>query len=200
MDILEKLEKQLNKGIDTEAEASYLLIEIRKFLEQQGLRGHFEYLKFYCDWIAHPGLEGSMAQKVLKQFDEANVHLKTDIEMDQLPHGLGREIERLSKFRYFHEELSKFLADNKLPAMTAKRHDGWAHFFHLYTKIIEDCPLVMSGKNTTATINNVTVKFEFAKELLHGELPYKIRWIVQDKKGLTGEIYIINSFTVDPQN
>jgi hypothetical protein len=29
---------------------------------------------------------------------------------------------------------------------------------------------------------------------------YKIRWIVQDKNALTGEIYIINSFTADPQN
>jgi hypothetical protein len=203
MDILEKLEKQLNKGIETEAEASYLLIEIRKFLERlkrQKLMGDFEYLKFYCDWIAHPGLAGPTAQKVLKQFDEANVHLKTGIEMDQLPNGLQCEIKRLSKFRYFHEELSKFLTDNRLPAMTAKRHDGWAHFFHLYTKIIEDCPLVMSGKNMTATIDNVTVKFEFANQPLHGEMLYKIRWIVQDKNGLTGEIYIINSFTVDPQN
>lgn len=146
MDILEKLEKQLNKGIDTEAEASYLLIEIRKFLEQRGLKGHFEYLKFYCDWIAHPGLAGPMAQKVLKQFDEANVHLKAGIKMDQLPPGLQREIDRLSKFQYFHEELSKFLADNKLPAMTAKRDDGWAHFFHLYTKIIEDCPACDEGE------------------------------------------------------
>lgn len=200
MDILEKLEKQLNKGIDTEAEASYLLIEIRKFLEQQKLEGDFQYLKFYCDWIAHPGLAGPMAQRVLKEFDEANIQLKTGIEMDRLPHGLRREIERLSKFRYFQEELSKFLADNKLPAMTAERHDGWAHFFHLYTKIIEDCPLVMSGKSTTATVDAVTVKFQFAKEPLHGEMLYKIRWIVQDKSGLTGEIYIINSFTVDAQD
>ena len=34
----------------------------------------------------------------------------------------------------------------------------------------------------------------------YGETLYMIRWIVQDKNGLTGEIYIINSFTVDPQN
>ena len=200
MDILEKLEKQLTMGIDTEAEAAYLLIKIRQFLEQRGLKGQFEYLKFYCDWIAHPGLAGPMAQKVLKQFDAANVHLKTGIEMDQLPHGLQCEIDRLSKFRYFHEELSKFLADNKLPAMTDTCHDGWAHLFHLYTKIIEDCPLVMSGKNTTATIDNLTVKFEFAKGPLHGEMLYRICWIVQDKNGLTGEIYIINSFAIDPQN
>jgi hypothetical protein len=163
VDILKKLERQLNEGIDTEAEASYLLLEIRKFLEQQGLKGHFEYLKFYCDWIAHPGLAGPMAQRVLRQFDEANVHMKTGIEMDQLPHGLQGEIARLSKFRYFHKELSKFLADNNLPAMTTKRHDGWAHFLHLYTKIIEDCPLVMSGKNTTATIDSITVSLSLPK-------------------------------------
>lgn len=58
----------------------------------------------------------------------------------------------------------------------------------------------MRGKNTTATIDNVTVKFEFAKEPLHGEMLYKIRWIVKDKNGLTGEMYIINSFTVDTQD
>jgi hypothetical protein len=32
MDILDKLARQLNKGIETEAEASYFLSETRKFL------------------------------------------------------------------------------------------------------------------------------------------------------------------------
>ena len=200
VDILDKLGQQLKKGIDTEAEVSYFLIEIRKILEQQGLKKDFEYLKFYCDWIAHPGLAGPMAQKALKQFDDANIHMKTGIDMDQLPHGLRQEVDRLSKFRYFKEELSEFLEDNKLPPLTVKRHDAWPHFIHLYTKIIEDCPLVMSGKNTTATIDNLTVKFEFAKEPLHGEMFYKIRWIVLDKNGLTGEIYIMNSFSIEPQD
>lgn len=199
MDILDKLKNQLNEGIDTEAKASYLLLEVRKFLEQQNLKGEFEYLNFHCNWIAHSNLAGLMAQRVLKQFDEANLHLKTGIEMQQLPRELQREIGRLSKFRYFRKEFSKFLADNKLPPITAKRHDGWSHFLHLYTKIIEDCPLVMSGKNTMATIDNVTVQFEFAKEAQHGETFYKISWIVRDKNGQTGEVYVINSFATDSQ-
>jgi hypothetical protein len=29
---------------------------------------------------------------------------------------------------------------------------------------------------------------------------YTIRWIVQDKNGLTGEIYIINSFSVNSED
>lgn len=53
---------------------------------------------------------------------------------------------------------------------------------------------MMSGKNTTATIDKVTVQFEFAKEPHHGETFYKIRWIVQDKNGQAGEVYVINSF------
>ena len=198
MDILKKLEQQLKDGLDTEAEVSYFLIEIRKSVEQQGLKRNLEYLKSYCDWIAHPGLAGPMAQKVLKQFDEANIHMKTGIHMDELPHGLRREIDQLSKFSCFEKELSEFLEDNKLPPLTVARHDAWTHFLHLYTKIIEDCPLVMSGKNTTATIDNLTVKFEFAKEPLHGEMLYKIRWIVLDKNGLTGEIFIINGFSIEP--
>jgi hypothetical protein len=141
-----------------------------------------------------------MAQKVLKQFDDANIHMKTGIDMDQLPNGVRQEIDNLSKFRYFKEELSEFLENNKLPPLTAKRHDAWPYFFHLYTKIIEDCPLVMSGKNTTATIDNIIAKFEFAKEPLHGEMLYKIRWIVLDKNGLTGEIYIINGFSIEPRD
>lgn len=199
MDILEKLEERLNKGIDTEADASYLLLEVRKFLEQHNMKGRFEYLNFHCNWIAHSNLTGQMAQRVLKQFDEANAHLKAGIEMGQLPQGLQCEIERLSKFRYFQKEFSKFLADNNLPPITAKRYDGWAHFLHLYTKIIEDCPLVMKANNTTATIDNVTVKFELAKEPSHGEMLYKVRWIVLDKNGQTGEFYVINSFSLDTQ-
>src|SRR5580700_3981790 len=131
MDILDKLAKQLNKGIETEAEASYFLSEIRKFLEQQRLKNNFEYLKFHCDWILHSELAGPMAQNVLKQFDDANIHMKTGIKMQDLPHGLRQEIDRLSKFRYFEAELSQFLTDNALPAMTVTRTDGWAHFFHL---------------------------------------------------------------------
>src|SRR5580698_9327794 len=108
MDILHKLVDQLQKGIETEAEASYFLSEIRKFLEQQGLKKNFEYLKFHCDWILHSALGGPMAQKVLTQFDEANIHMKTGMRMQDLPHGLQQEIDRLSKFRYFEQELSQF--------------------------------------------------------------------------------------------
>lgn len=118
MDILEKLADQLNRGIVTEAEASYFLIEIRKFLEQQNLKGEFEYLNFHCNWIAHSNLAGLMAQKVLKQFDEASLHLETGTKMQQLPNELQCEIERLSKFRYFEREFARFLADNKLPPIT----------------------------------------------------------------------------------
>jgi hypothetical protein len=58
----------------------------------------------------------------------------------------------------------------------------------------------MSAKNATATIDSVTVRFEFAKESVHDEMLYTIRWIVQDKNGLTGEIYIISSFSVNSED
>jgi len=56
----------------------------------------------------------------------------------------------------------------------------------------------MTAKNDTATIASVTLKMELAKEPQHGEMFFMVRWIVQDKKGMAGEIFVINSFSLSP--
>jgi IstB-like ATP binding protein len=45
----------------------------------------------------------------LKQFDEANIHLKNGLHLHELPNGLNHEIDRISKLRYFEDELSEYL-------------------------------------------------------------------------------------------
>ena len=64
--IIVKLEQLLAKGINTEAEALYLMVEIRKLLEQQQAKRQYEYLTFHCDWALHATLDGSMTQKILQ--------------------------------------------------------------------------------------------------------------------------------------
>ncbi len=136
-----------------------------------------------------------MAQRVLKQFDEANIHLKNGLHLHQLPNGLNREIDRISKLTYFEDELAEYLKKNGLPDLSALRPDGWSHFFHLYTQIIEGCPLVMTSVNG-AGIEKVTVHFELAKQSVEDEMLYKITWTVTDKNGLSGDIFIINGFSL----
>src|SRR5579863_6290738 len=191
MNIIDKLRDHINGGIVKEADAVYLLTEVRRLLEQQGLKKDYEYLTFYCDWVVHPKLTGSMAQRMLKRFDEANIHLKTGMELHELPNGLSHEIDRISKLWYFEKELGTFLEKNGLPDLSAIRPDGWSHFWHLYTQIVEDCPLVMTSGNGS-DIEKVTVHFELAKQPIEDEMLYKITWTVTDKNGLTGDIFIIN--------
>ena len=176
------------------------MVELRKVLEHQGTKPDYEYLTFHCDWAVHTKLEGRMAQNILRRFDAANSHLKTGVELHDLPLPLQREVEGISKMRYFKEELKRFSKDNDLPSLDSSRPDGWPHFLHLYVKIVENCPLVMSARISGTTVANVTLKTEVARKQVHGETLYKVTWVVQDKNGKSEEIFVINSFSTRPRS
>ena len=198
-DIIRKLEAQLEGGITTEAQVVYLMTGLRKLLEQQQAKKQYEYLTFHCNWALHSKLEGTTAQKILGQFDLANIHLKTGIELHELPVDLQREIDGLSKMKWFWDELSAFLAANGLPGLETVRRDGWTHFLHLYCKVVEDCPLVMTTNHTAASIEKLTVHLELANQVKgENEILYKITWTVADKNGLSGDIFVLNSFSQTP--
>jgi hypothetical protein len=97
--------------------------------------------------------------------------------------------------------LEAFLTTNGLPTLNETRSDGWIHFVHLYGRIVEDCPLVMTTKNQAATIARVTLKIDLAKASAQdgGDMWFKVRWIIQDKSGLTGEVFVLNSFSPSPK-
>jgi hypothetical protein len=102
----------------------------------------------------------------------------------------------------FKIELSEFLSENHLPQITQHRSDGWAHFLHYYTRVIEDIPLVVkeSSTNAATNISKITVHFESAKETQkigdREEQFYKVTWRIFDKTGESGEVSVINSFSV----
>ncbi len=200
LQIIGKLEVQLAKGITTEAEALYLMVAVRKLLEHQQAKEKYKYLTFHCDWALHSKLEGTTAQEILKQFDAANIHLKKGVELHDLPGGLRIEIDRISKMKYFEDQLEAFLTSNGLPTLETARSDGWIHFAHLYAKIVEDCPLVMTAKNTTASVVSVTLNIDMAKapERDGGDMWFKVRWTILDKNGQSGEIFVLNSFVLNP--
>src|SRR2546430_17470155 len=101
------------------------------------------------------------------------------------------KIDHISKMQYFEEELEGFLEANRLPTLEMTRSEGWIHFVHLYAKIIEDCPLVMTTKNKSATVVSVTLKMDLARASKQdgGDMWFKVRWIIEDKNGRSGELY-----------
>lgn len=118
--------------------------------------------------------------------------------------------------RGFEQDLSRFLTKYGLPPLAENRPDGWPRFLHLYTRVIEDIPLVVSlpvekkknkktGKQRiTASapkhISHVVVHFEPARETVQRggeeEMFFKVTWTIHDKNGQSGDIFVLNSFSL----
>jgi hypothetical protein len=164
---------------------------VRKLLEQQDAKRQYQFLTFHCDWAVHPELEGATAQEILKQFDAASVHLKTGIQLYELPQPLQGEVDNISQMRYFKRELNEFLRVNGLPSYRG----DWSQFVHLYASVVEDCPLVIKAQNQSSTIMSVTLKMELARSQPYdGQSLFQLRWMIKDKADKMGENCIIFSF------
>ncbi len=213
-DIIGKLGVELDKGITTEVQVVYLLAGIRKLIERDHLEDKYAQLKFHCDWALHSRMDRAAAKAILRQFDAAHALLRGNVKLSDLPSPLRSKIDRISKMRFFEEELSQFLAAYDLSPLTLHRLDGWTHFLHLYTKVIGDIPLVVSvptakkkPKQSTADsapkhISHVTVHYEPARETIkHAggeEVLFKVTWTIHEKNGQPGSISIFNSFSLQP--
>jgi hypothetical protein len=193
-DILCKLSHELDAGIATEAQVVYLLAGIRKLIERDDARGKYRDLNFHCDWALHSKLDRRAAQEVLREFDAAHPLLKDKkMELDELPDRLRSEIDRISKMRSFKEELFQFLEDYRLPPLKK-----WTHFLHLYAKVIEDIPLVVTDASAQH-ISQVTVQVQLTPEPLKGHRLFQVTWRIHGKDGGSGSIFVINSYS-EPKN
>lgn len=201
-EIIHKLARELDAGIETEPQVVYLLAGTRKLIERDGAEANYPDLRFHCDWALHASMNRAAAMAILKKFDDAYPLLSAGAQLDELPRPLAQEIDRISKMTSFEKELSQFLSDYELPQLTAARRDGWAHFLHLYAQVIADIPLMVSapgGEDAPKNLSYVTVKFELARETLKfqevEEVLYKVSWLIYDKAGKSGEIFVLNSFS-----
>jgi len=197
IDIISKLAKELDTGITSEVQVVYVLSGIRKLMERDKVEGQYADLKFHCDWVLHSSMDRAAAKAILRQFDAAQPLFR---DGQELPPELKSEIDRISKMRSFEKELEGFLTAYNLPPLTKNRPDGWVHFLHLYTKVIEDIPLTVYSPAATQNISHVTVHSEQAQETLKHpqgeEVLFTVTWRIHDKNGQSGTYRIFNSFSL----
>lgn len=193
-DISQKISDQIVKGINTEAEAVYLMVQVRKLLEIYP-SDDYPHLNFHCDWALHPRMDRKPAQKILKLFDDVNVQLRKGVIFKDLPDNLRQEIELVFGMSLFRRELDTFLERHSLPTVNYIK-DGWAKFLWLLAKVIEDCPLEIKPANIGSSVQKITIKVDLANTVVEGEQFYKITWMVSDVNGNNGELYVLNSFSV----
>lgn len=194
--IITKLSAILTEGISTEAEVVYVLSGVRKILERDKREDEFDFLKFHCDWAFHATLKGKKAQDILSKFDAANISLKGGIELSDLPQDLGAEIEQISKMLLFRSQLLEFLSAYGI-AIGCLQTD-WIKFLLLYTKVIEDIPLIMWAA-TDATISKVTIQIIEANPQPKGQFGFAVDWVIEDRSGKSGSIFVMNFMDIDEE-
>ncbi|MFA5870908.1 MAG: hypothetical protein WC842_03420 [Candidatus Paceibacterota bacterium] len=65
IEILEKLNTELQKDIQDECQVIYILSRIRKYLEDKNEKKQYIYLNFYCNWALHSRINDTKAVNVI---------------------------------------------------------------------------------------------------------------------------------------
>jgi hypothetical protein len=132
--IVDKVRHELERGIDTEVQVVYVLVEIRKLIEHSERRARYKPLKFYCDWALHPTLDRKSAREFLREIDDAIERRETN---EQAAKRMGAKFS-LEAFRV---ELIHFLIDHRLPVDPIRTAAPWITFLRRYLETISDCPI-----------------------------------------------------------
>jgi hypothetical protein len=147
--IKDKLKAILQDFPRSEADVVYVMVEIRKLLEQQGKAKEEEFstLKFFCDWVAHVELSFAGAKRVLARLDP---EIGPSGSFDPSSVRPDSELYRLMSLEPLNEEVKRFCQENDLPARWAWNPTMWRECMRLYGHVIADCPLVIIRETASA--------------------------------------------------
>jgi hypothetical protein len=174
---LKKIEKLLNEkfSLSTDKEVAYLLVEIRKVLEDNSYKDKFPYLSIFCDWALHIKLTKSVKSvEILKNLSKlilknAKVRVfkkgSTAVVRSFVPGGrdvpTNKEpivfennnsalwIENLDKFTFanLRKDLRGFIKKYKLPEKVVMEDDSWSCFLDSLIFVLTDSKLMLHINN-----------------------------------------------------
>jgi hypothetical protein len=196
--ILRKLSRELAQDITTERQVMYILVEVRKAIEQEREIENYHALDFYCSFALHTKMSKIGAQRILERFDKAHPILVKD---EPLPRYLHGEIGKTTKLTNFREEMKAFVTTNNLPTRLFTKPDEWVEFVHHYGNVIDECELELEGDTTRLKfINRVVVHLETASNIVETEfgnqILFRLCWTCHGKDGTSGNHYVIFGFDV----
>jgi len=183
--IVAKLSAAFDHTLESEMQVVYVLVEIRKYLEQDAkLRNRHPALYFYCCWAIHSEATGHGADRILERFDRLYPLMKGTLS-PQETHSIFRTIT-LQKLR---AELIAFLNTIGVESSIKSSASDWLKFLKAYAAVTEDCPFVIST-NTTVLLNHIdnilvqTVKLPASSP---PETIFSTVWLIRRGKKILGE-------------
>jgi len=147
--ILEKINKELNNGIDTEPKVLYLLAEIRKFLDRssESEKESYPNLYLYCNWVLHIQMDRTPAKQILNRFESRLSNADNLTEMSNI---IKQEEKNFYYFVDLKRELHNFLTNYTLSTELTDNGRKWFNFKKLLVAILIDCSLVNSDSRVYA--------------------------------------------------
>lgn len=144
--IVAKLERELREPINSERQVVYIMVEIRKLIELNGDAANYTALKFHCDWVAHPILQGQQAHGIVRLFDQYQKLIEeksTSKPGQQSPADMSFMVTLAPTLTLtnFRNELNAYLRSQDLDPSIPNDNKQWANFLTHYAGVIEDCPL-----------------------------------------------------------
>jgi hypothetical protein len=150
--IIQKIRAEIDRGIASECQVVYLLVEIRKLMDRDKVKAAtYDSLRLYSDWAVHVHLYGPGAQDIVK---------RADAHYPKLINGTATEqekaaFEKLFSLEAFREEMNHFLRDHVERSFS---NEDWDRFLSAYLHVVEDCPLICKPDNAAlANIDEVFV-------------------------------------------
>ena len=141
--IVAKLRSELERGITTECQVVYVLVEIRKLLDRDTKNAPpYNSLRLYSNWVVHVELTGLQAQNVVKRADA----FYPKIMAGTLNEEEKGDFARIFSLDVFREELNHFLEHKNL---TSFSDSAWNIFLACFLNVIEDCQLACRAKDET---------------------------------------------------
>lgn len=134
-----KIKAELKRGIKSESQVVYFLVEIRKLLDKSKHAIPYNSLRLYSNWVVHVELTHAQAQNIVRKADV----LYPKLIAGTLNNADKADFSRIFSLDIFREELSQFLNDKGLGSFS---EPAWNTFVACFLNVIEDCPLACKAK------------------------------------------------------
>ncbi|MDR2284823.1 MAG: hypothetical protein LBE37_16535 [Sphingobacterium sp.] len=174
-DIIEKIRKLVDKGVESEAECVYLLAQIRKYLEQQDIPGYWD-LRMCANWALHSKLDNQSVKILLEELNEFLVDSENQQSFDLKRHPSLKS--KLSFVAGLQSDLKEFLTGVGIDTRICDDDNTYSNLLCFFTQVIEDTPLVCRAKNTLSHVTEIS--FGRRRSLLYQDLlPLDMMWHIR---------------------
>lgn len=137
-DIISKISDELNKGVESEAQVLYLLVEIRK-ARQANPNNSKTLLDFYRDWACHVELSHNNAVGMF--LDKFEPLIDTNLDAHKIAAKFIQVFPAFFKLDELRVELRGFFHDERLSTGLTDDSTEWFVFAKHLMNILKDCSI-----------------------------------------------------------